>query len=179
MRAKPTLFFLSVGFLCSYFVYSEAMRKGQPGLVSVGEEAPDFSIKDEAGRMVKLSEFRGKVVFLNFWATWCAPCIDEAPEIELVNNAFKDRQFRILTISSDTDWSDVKNFHRAHKLTFPVFLDPGQQVSRYIYKITGWPETFLIDAHGVVVKHTFAAHWAAPEAVAQIEALIRSADETP
>jgi peroxiredoxin len=171
MRRKPTLFFTCVGLLCGYLIYSQSLKTGQPGIVAVGDPAPEFSIKDENGHEVRLSDFRGKTVFLNFWATWCGPCIKEAPEIEIVHNMFKDRNFQMITISSDTSWRTVHSFQEKHGLTFPVFLDPGQQVSRYTYKTTGWPETFLIDPNGVIVQHTFAAHWASAQALSQIESL--------
>ena len=180
MRTKPIIFFVLVGFIAGYFTYSEATRQGaRPGIVSVGDPAPDFSIKDESGNTVKLSDYRGKVVFLNFWATWCEPCIKEAPGIEVINNTFKSRKFQMLTISSDTQWSAVRKFHRNHGVTFPVLLDPGQQVSRYEYKTTGLPETFLIDSNGFVVKHTYVADWSSPSAVSLIAQLISDAEERP
>lgn len=176
MKTKPILFSSFVAVLCGYLVYTQSIRTGQPGIVTVGDRAPDFSIKDEDGRKVKLSDFKGKVVFLNFWATWCAPCVDEAPEIEQIHRAFKNDQFQMLAISSDTSWAAVRNFQKEHGLAFPVLLDPGQVISRYIYKTTGLPETFVIDANGVIVKHTFAAHWADPQLVMQIQALIQNAE---
>src|SRR5262245_50308631 len=81
-RVKAIIFFLVVGSLASYFVYKEASRKGEPGVINIGQQAPDFSIKNQQGRVVKLSDYRGKVVFLNFWATWCQPSVQEMPEME-------------------------------------------------------------------------------------------------
>jgi peroxiredoxin len=97
--------------------------------------------------------------------------------IELVHQTFKDREFQMITISSDTNWRIVRLFQKEHNLTFPVFLDPGQQVSRYQYKLTGLPETFLIDPNGIIVEHTFTAHWAAPQALSRIESLIGQTDK--
>ena len=135
--------------------------------------APDFTIKDQSGHPIKLSDYHGKVVFLNFWATWCVPCVEEAPDMEKLSARLKDRKFQMLTVAIDTDWKPVNEFYAMHNLTLPVFLDPGQQIARGLYKITGVPETFLIDANGHVVRHTFGEHWADPRIVSYIESLIR------
>jgi len=168
-RVKAVVFFLVVAVIAGYFVYKEATRVGTPG----GQMAPDFTIKDQSGRPIKLSDYQGKVVFLNFWATWCVPCVEEAPEMEKLNARLKDRKFQMLTVAIDTDWKPVNEFYAVHNLTVPVFLDPGQQIARGLYKITGVPETFLIDANGHVVRHTFGEHWADPRIVSYIESLIR------
>ena len=172
-RAKAILFFVFVGSIAGYFVYGEVTRVGKPGVVNIGQISPDFTIKDQNGHPVKLSDYRGKVVFLNFWATWCGPCVEEAPDMERLNNRLKDRKFQMLTVAIDTDWKPVNEFYAKHGLTVPVFLDPGQQIARGLYKITGVPETFLIDANGHVVKHTFGEHWADPRIVSYIESLIQ------
>ena len=172
-RLKAVFFFVFVGAIAGYFVYGEATRVGKPGVINIGQVAPDFSIKDQNGHPIKLSDYKGKVVFLNFWATWCGPCVEEAPDVEKLNNKLKDRKFQMLTVAIDTDWKPVNEFYAKHKLSVPVFLDPGQQVARGLYKITGVPETFLIDANGHVVRHTFGEHWADPRIVSFIESLIQ------
>jgi len=172
-RAKAILFFLFVGSIAGYFVYGEITRVGKPGVINIGQISPDFTIKDQNGHPIKLSDYRGKVVFLNFWATWCGPCVEEAPDMERLNKRLKDRKFQMLTVAIDTDWKPVNEFYAKHGLTVPVFLDPGQQIARGLYKITGVPETFLIDANGHVVKHTFGEHWADPRIVSYIESLIQ------
>ena len=172
-RLRAVLFFVFVGSIAGYFVYKEATRVGTPGVINIGQMAPDFTIKDQSGHPVKLSDYRGKVVFLNFWATWCVPCVEEAPEMEKLNARMKDRKFQMLTVAIDTDWKPVNEFYVKHGLSVPVYLDPGQQVARGLYKITGVPETFLIDANGHVVRHTFGEHWADPRMVSYIESLIQ------
>ena len=178
-RLKPILFFLIVGSIAGYFVYREVTRVGKPGIGNIGQQAPEFTIKDENGRAVKLSDYRGKLVFLNFWATWCGPCVDEMPEMELMNKALKDRKFQMMAVSIDIQWDTVKEFYKQHNLSIPVFLDPGQQVARDLYKATGWPETFLIDPNGFVLRHVVGpAHWADPRVMAEIQAMIPQEEAT-
>ena len=173
MRVKPILFFLIVGSIAGFLVYREVTRVGTPGIINIGQQAPDFSLKDENGHEMKLSDYRGKLVFLNFWATWCGPCVDEMPEMETLNKTMKDRNFQMLPVSIDIEWSTVKQFYQEHNLTIPSFLDPGQQVARGLYKTTGWPETFLIDANGSVLKHVVGpAHWADPRVMANLMSMV-------
>ena len=152
MRIKPILFFLVVGGIAGLFIYREKTKVGQPGVISVGQQAPDFSIKDAEGKLVKLSDYRGKVVFLNFWATWCAPCVEEMPEMNVLQEKYKDRKFQMMAISVDNSWDVVRDFYEKHNLDMPTFLDPGQQV-RSMYKVRGYPETFVIDGKGSVRKY--------------------------
>ena len=174
-RLKAIIFFLAVGSVAGYFVYKEVTRVGQPGVINIGQQAPDFSIKDVNGKTIKLSDFRGKAVFLNFWATWCIPCLEEMPEMEIVYRKLKDRKFEMIAVSVDNDWDVVKEFYQRHKLTLPSFLDPGHQVAN-AYKVYKFPETFLIDANGYVVKHTWVERWASPRNMAIVEDLVRQAD---
>jgi peroxiredoxin len=176
-RFKAIIFFVAVGLVAGYFVYKEVTRVGKPGLINVGTEAPDFSIKGRDGREIKLSDYRGKVVFLNFWATWCAPCVAEMPDMEVMMNRFKDRKFQMLAVTVDNNWKVVDKFYEDHNLTLPSFLDPGHQVSN-LYKVTKFPETFLIDANGYVVRHKVGEErWADPRVMASVETLIKQNEE--
>ena len=174
-RLKAIAFFLVVGSLAGYFVYKEVTRVGQPGMINIGQPAPDFSIKDKQGKLVKLSDYRGKVVFLNIWGTWCQPCIAEMPEMEILYNKFKDRKFQMMAVTIDNSWDEVNKFYADHNLTLPAFLDPGHQIAE-LYKVFKYPETFLIDANGYVVKHTWVEHWADPRVMDIVENLVRQAE---
>jgi peroxiredoxin len=174
-RIKAIVFFLVVGSVAGFFVYREVTRVGDPGIVNIGQQAPDFSIKDQSGKAIKLSDYRGKVVFLNFWGTWCLPCIEEMPEMQTLNQKFKDRRFQMIAVSIDNDWELVNEFYKKHNLSLPTYLDPGHQIAN-LYKVYKYPETFLIDANGYVVKHTWQEHWANPRVMGLVENLIRQAD---
>jgi len=171
MRAKAIiLFFLVVISIAGYWVYHKVR---QPGVIEVGQQVPQFSVKDETGREVKLTDYRGKLVFLNFWATSCEECIDEMPEMELMNRAFKERKFQMLAVSVDTDWDTVRKFRTDYNLTLPAFLDPGHEVSN-LYKVSKYPETFLIDAKGSLIQHIIGPErWADPHILDHLDSMIR------
>jgi peroxiredoxin len=113
--------------------------------------APDFWLSNLAGDYVKLSDYRGKVVFLNVWATWCPPCREEMPSMESLYRKLKGRNFEMLGVSIDRDGEKVvRPFAVKYGLTFPVLLDPDNKTYR-LYGLTGVPETFIVDKSGVVI----------------------------
>lgn len=139
--------------------YAEMMRSqaaSQPGQKPPsgmeGKVAPDFSLPTLAGSTLTLADYRGKVVFLNFWATWCAPCEEEMPSMQKLHEHFKDRDFVILSISIDEGKNAVGPFMERLGLTFPVAFDPASEVAG-LYGLTGVPETFLIGPTGVIMHH--------------------------
>lgn len=116
-----------------------------------GTPAPDFTLPDLNGTNHTLSNYKGKVVFLNIWATWCKPCKDEMPSMEKLYQKFKNRDFVMLAVSVDKDGKKaVEPFMKEYGLTFPALLDPAGVTSK-LYKTTGVPETFIIDKKGVVI----------------------------
>jgi peroxiredoxin len=130
--------------------------------VATGKLASDFALKDLDGHSVSLVSLRGKVVFLNFWATWCAPCLTEMPSMEKLYSAFADRSdFVILAVSQDAKGATVvQPFVRKHGYHFEVLLDPQSKVAES-YDVTGVPETFIIDRQGRIVAHHLGAFdWA-------------------
>ncbi len=135
--------------------------------------APDFSVMDLRGQAVRLSAFRGRVVLLNLWATWCPPCREEMPSMEQLYHRLKDQDFALLAVSQDEEGKRaVAPYVEDNKFTFPVLLDPEHQVGDR-YEVTGYPETFLIDRNGRVVEHVIGPrNWMAPEWLAKLDALI-------
>ncbi|OGV97629.1 MAG: hypothetical protein A3I04_03600 [Nitrospinae bacterium RIFCSPLOWO2_02_FULL_39_110] len=116
-----------------------------------GTPAPDFTLPDLNGTNHSLSNYKGKVVFLNIWATWCKPCKDEMPSMEKLYQKFKNRDFVMLAVSVDKDGKKaVEPFMREYGLTFPALLDPSGVTSK-LYKTTGVPETFIIAKNGIVI----------------------------
>jgi peroxiredoxin len=112
---------------------------------------------------VHLSDYRGKVVLVNIWATWCRPCVEEMPSMQKLYDEFKRNDFEILAISIDaTGESVVAPFMQKYKLTFPALID-SEGTIRESYGATGVPESFIIDRQGILVKKIIgAADWSSP-----------------
>ena len=118
------------------------------GCQSGSKTAPDFVAQDLQGQAVRLSAQRGKVVFLNFWATWCPPCRAEMPSMEALSKKFAAEDFVMLAISEDDGGAPVvKKFVDEMRLTFPILVSPTGEIGRS-YGVYGYPETFLIDREG-------------------------------
>jgi len=154
MQLKPILFFLVVGGLASYVVVHQ-VRQGDGGVIRIGQIAPEFSVSDASEKQINLNDFRGQMVFLNFWASWCEPCEREMPDLERLNNKLKDKKFKMLTVSVDVDPGAAAKFYEQHHLTMPWYSDPGRVIADK-YKVNVYPETFLIDANGHIIRHFWA-----------------------
>lgn len=117
----------------------------------VGKPAPDFALSDLNDKPYRLSDFRGKVVFLNFWATWCKPCREEMPSMEILNKNFEKDGLVILAVSIDrvTTTKEIPPFVKGLNLTFPVLIDSWGKTDKP-YKRMGVPETFIIDQEGII-----------------------------
>ena len=114
--------------------------------------APDFELELLYGEKVGLEDYRGKVVLLNFWATWCAPCRVEMPAIQSRFEQYSPGLV-VLAINFDEPAADVAAYAQELGLTFPILLDPGGRVQR-LYKIRGYPSTYFIDGNGVLqIQH--------------------------
>jgi peroxiredoxin len=136
--------------------------------------AKDFRVATPDNRQLDLSSFRGKVVFLNFWATWCEPCREEMPSMDRLYQRFKDQGLVVLAISEDADGaSAVIPFVKKHNLTFPVGLDPKMSVAGN-YGVWAVPSTFIIDRKGN--RALFAngpREWDGPHALELFQSLLR------
>jgi peroxiredoxin len=133
------------------------------GPISLSAErspAPDFTLPDMSGKSVSLSDFHGKAVFLNVWATWCAPCRREMPDIQSLARKMNPEQFVVMTVSVDQGGrEDVATFFRGRRLDIPTLLDPEGRIAK-LYGVTGYPETFLIDKQGRMVERFIGPrHW--------------------
>jgi len=115
-------------------------------------EQADFTLNELNGKTWTLKEQRGKVVVLNFWATWCPPCRKEMPDLEALYQQFKDQGLVILAIS-DEDAGKVKPFIAERKVTYPILLDPGRKVNE-LFQIEGIPKTFVYDRNGKLVAQS-------------------------
>lgn len=113
-------------------------------------EARNFTLKDVLNKKTNLKSYRGKVVMLTFWATWCNPCRMEMPSMEKVYQQFKDKGFIILSVASGDNKEDVSSFMKEYNLTFPALLDYDYVVSDN-YKVWAVPTTYFINAKGEII----------------------------
>jgi len=112
----------------------------------------DFTLNDIQGHSWTLSALKGKVVLVNFWATWCPPCKKEMPDLQILSDRFGPKGFVILSIS-DEDATKVNPFIADHKYTWPILLDPGRTVNN-MYQVTGIPKSFLYNRKGQLIAQT-------------------------
>ena len=119
--------------------------------LTVGKAAPDFQLPDLNEKEIRLSDYRGKVVFLNFWATWCKPCREEMPSMQVLYKNFEKDGLVILAVSIDrvTTKKEIPPFVKGLNLTFPVLVDSWGQTDKR-YKLMGVPETYIIDREGTL-----------------------------
>jgi peroxiredoxin len=131
---------------------------------------PDFQLPDASGRMVSLAQQRGHAVLLNFWATWCPPCVDEVPSLEDLARRLDGTDMRMLAVSVDDDWNKIRQFF-AKGSQMGVLLDTSHDVPKK-FGTEKFPETFLIDAAGRIRYYFINKRdWSRPEAVACLESL--------
>ncbi len=136
----------------------------------IGSPAPDFVVQD-ADKKVALHDYKGQVVVLNFWATWCSPCVQEMPSLIEMSQKVKDKGVMVLGVSIDVDQGAYNTFLKQHGVTFETVRDPEQKSSG-LYGTTGWPETFIIDRQGVLRrKFVGPVDWNDPEIVQYLTSL--------
>lgn len=174
------LWLLPVIVVVLFFVYGILTRSSDDlasKLPQPGKPLADFSLTNLKGDPIQLSSLRGKVVFINVWATWCQPCIEEMPTIESLHQQLSARGLEILAISLDPLGAQiVEPFMRKYQLTFPVLLDPKSEVER-LYGTTGVPESFIVDKEGRLVEKIVGPRdWAAPQMLATFERLLAAPD---
>jgi peroxiredoxin len=160
--------FLCLALVMLLFALPGCSRKEKPAVG--GTTAPDFTLKDLSGKAVTLSSLRGKVVLLNFWATWCPPCREEIPSMMRLNKAMEGKPFQMLAVSEDGGGKDaVTGFFKESGASLPALLDSDQAVGGR-YGLTGVPETFVIGKNGVILKKVVGAmNWSDPAAIGFLE----------
>ncbi|MEM7407990.1 MAG: TlpA disulfide reductase family protein [Pseudomonadota bacterium] len=136
--------------------------------------APEFNLPDPNGKAHKLADYRGKLLIVNFWATWCAPCRKEMPSLQRLWKALRPDGVELVAIDFGDTAADVAKFGRETALEFPLLLDPTGNVLR-AYGALGLPTTYVLDRSGrVVYKVTGDREWDAPDVVATLRGLART-----
>ena len=141
------------------------------------KKAPNFYLEDLKGKRWELKNLKGKIIFLNFWATWCGPCKEEMPSMETLWQWYKGKDFLLLGISVDYGGvKPVKEFIEKHRYTFPVLLDP-KCLALNLYEVKGIPTTFIIDKKGRMIGKAIGPRdWKRPEVISIINLLIEKPD---
>ena len=164
---------LVLAFLCGLlFLFAHPdYRQGEPSIR--GRVAPDFQLTLD-GKPSRLSYLRGQVVVLNFWATWCPPCVDEAPALNALQQKIAPLGATIVGVSVDDDQSAYENFLTTYALNFPTYRDPSKQIP-LDYGTTMYPETYVIDRKGRIDRKIIGPQdWTSPEMMAYLNSVINS-----
>ena len=135
--------------------------------------APAFEIENLRGGNSSLLDYKGKLVLLNFWATWCVPCTKEMPGMETLWQDYKEQGLEIVAVSVDEgSRSRIENFSKMFGINFPILLDPESEVSD-LYEVSGVPTSFLIDRNGKIIARIVGTEdWLSPDAVSLVQELL-------
>ena len=117
--------------------------------VNVSEQAPDFTLKSLDGQNLRLEEYRGQVVLINFWASWCGPCRQEMPILDQLHKRYEDTGFAVLGVNVEGEIAPAQKIVDKTNVTFPVLIDEGQSVSQ-MYDLEAMPSTVVVDRNGVI-----------------------------
>lgn len=162
---------ISIFAVCLSIFMAACSSKETPKVAVVeGAQAPDFTLGDLSGNKTRLSDLKGNVVLVNFWATWCPPCREEIPSMAVLNRVMTGKPFRMLAISIDQGGKGaVSEYFSRSGTALPALFDPDGKVGK-LYGITGVPETFVIDKRGVIIKKVIGPiDWSDPAVVKFLE----------
>lgn len=152
---------------------------GQPvsaGKIVKGQQAPDFTLKDTEGKSHRLSDYRGKVVIVNFWATWCPPCREEIPSMIALNRQMAGKPFAMLCASIDEGGKkSVEGYFKTSGNRLPITLLDSDASVAQLYGTTGVPESFVLDKNGIVLEKVIGAvNWTDPQIVSYLNSAMGS-----
>ena len=178
---RKKVFFYSLFIVLISFTLSFSSEKSREGLfwkigiqpIKGDAKAPNFYLEDLKGKKLELKNFEGKVVFLNFWATWCGPCKEEMPSMETLYQQFKEKDFIFLSISVDYEGrKPIKEFIEKKRYTFPVLLDPKCNVLD-LYEVRRIPTTIIIDKNRKVIGRAVGPiNWKSQEVISLLNILL-------
>jgi len=168
------LVFLAVAGLLILFSLKQNNLYLNYSPLKTGLSAPNFTFPGRDGKMVSLSDYRGNVVLVNIWATWCPPCVDEMPSMERLYKELKGEDFEILAVSIDSlGPKAVAPFMKKYNLSFPALMDPDATIQT-LYQTIGIPESFIVDQEGILIKKIIGPRdWATPEVIGFFRDLIQ------
>ncbi len=154
------------------FVVFFTQPRGQNRAPALGDRAPNFMLRSDTGQVVALGDYRGRVVVLNFWATWCPPCIEEMPSLNRLQERYADQGLQVLAVSVDEDAESYEKFLSQNKITFLTLRDPGRRVS-LDYGTIKLPETYIVGRDGRLLNKIIGpADWMGQEMLTYFDALL-------
>ncbi|HWR72442.1 MAG TPA: TlpA disulfide reductase family protein [Nitrospirota bacterium] len=172
---KELLFVVVLVILCAVIVLYALLsgRIPKTRIIKEGDAAPAFTLRTTKQASLALSDYRGKVVLVHFWATWCPPCVEELPQLEKLYRTLRGKDFEILAVSVDDDEAkSVGPFLAKNVVSFPVLFDPGGPVARR-YGTIKFPETYVLDRGGTVrFKVIGPLEWTSQDTITAIQRLI-------
>lgn len=137
-----------------------------------GKQTPPLARPDLSGKVIDLKDLRGRVVVVNFWATWCEPCRDEMPSLERLRERFQGRPLEVLTVNYGEGTPKIREFLQKQNISLPVLLDPEKEAAM-AWRAGGLPITFVVDRGGKVRHYAFGERdWSDDETVALVENLL-------
>lgn len=160
MRKRLILYLVLIlgAGLYGWFLISE--QTSEP--IKLNKPAPDFSLLDETAGSVNFAEYRGRWVLLHFWATWCGPCLQEIPSLNILQKKFSENQFLVLGVAVETNIEDIQAFREKAPILFKVLLDPQGEVAEK-YGTHRLPESYLISPTGIVIEKMIGSQiWSSP-----------------
>jgi peroxiredoxin len=141
-------------------------------IVQVGDTAPDFSIKADNGKTYTRADFGGKLLILNFWATWCPPCREELPSLDALQRTLGSKGLVVLAVSVDKDEKIYREFLEANKVAITTARNPSQDINRE-YGTVQFPESYIIDRNGKVVEKIISStNWMDVRMVSHVQSLL-------
>jgi peroxiredoxin len=133
-----------------------ALHQGQPRPLAIGDTAPEFSVPALPSGSLDLKKYRGQVVVLNLWATWCPPCVEETPSLEQFAEKMRDRGVLVLSVSVDEDQKALQEFVQKYQISYPVGRDPDRSLAAR-YGTVQFPETYILDRRGLLAEKVVGA----------------------
>lgn len=172
------LLLLSLALLSALTLFSGCTKKSEQPQATAGVKeaspAPDINVISLKNEPLKLSDLKGKVVMLNFWATWCPPCREEIPSMMKLNTTMAGQPFQMVAVSIDEGGVPaIEAFFKESGFSLPTYTDPDGKAAK-AYGVTGVPETFIIDKNGKMVKKVIGGMaWDSPQAVSFLQDLMK------